>query len=386
MERVRLVAAGKAADGMARAGVEMLGDRLVAGVMTSAHAVAHSTHAFPSSHPLPDAASEAAGRAALALAADVRDSGDLLLVCLSGGASAMLCVPGAGLTLEDKRRANELLLRAGLDIGSMNVVRRHLSAVKGGQLAAAAARSITLAISDVIKPIEDDPVTIGSGPTVGDATTFDDALGVIERAGLRERMPRSVIRHLEDGAAGHAAGPVAPEDARLRRSAYWIAGSRHDAMRGAAETARRIGYDVHVMDAPVDGEARRASETLLARARGVVRPCCLIQSGETTVRVTGSGRGGRNQEFALSALEGLAALNPAALASIGTDGIDGPTDAAGAIVTSEMRSTLGSDAASLCAAALENNDAYPLLERLGALVKSGPTGTNVGDLHVLLLA
>jgi hydroxypyruvate reductase len=385
VERVRIVAAGKAADGMARAAAEVLGARLVAGVMTSAHSVADSIHAFPSSHPLPDAASEAAGRAALALAADVRDHGDLLLVCLSGGASAMLCVPAAGLTLEDKRRANELLLRAGLDIGSMNIVRRHLSAIKGGQLAAAAARSITLAISDVIKPIEDDPVTIGSGPTVGDTTTFDDALSVIERAGLRERMPRSVIRHLEDGAVGKASGPVAPDDPRLRDSAYWIAGSRHDAMSGAADTARRIGYDVQVIDAPVDGEARHAGETLLARARDVSRPRCIIQSGETTVRVIGAGRGGRNQELALAALGGVAELQPAALASIGTDGIDGPTDAAGAIVTSEMRPTLGPDAAARCAAALERNDAYPLLERLGALVKTGPTGTNVGDLQVLLL-
>ncbi len=389
---------------MARAAADALGSRVVAGVVTrqrdGSRSVENSRAAsefstdrdpsplkyFPASHPLPNDASEAAGREALKLASDVNGNDDLLLVCLSGGASAMLAVPASGLTIEDKRAANAALLRAGLDIGSMNIVRRHLSAIKGGQLAAAAFQSITLAISDVTVPVEDDPLTIGSGPTTGDGTSFADALAVIDRAALNESMPPRVMAHLQAGAEGRVDGPVRPSDARLRRAAYWIVGSRHDAMRAAAETARHIGYTVHVHKAPVGGEARHAAEAMLGEARrDWARPVCLICSGETTVRVTGTGLGGRNQELAVAALERLHGLGPAALASVGTDGVDGPTDAAGGIVDSDMWSALGPDAHAICAAALDNNDSYPLLERLGALIKTGPTGTNVGDLQVLLL-
>jgi hydroxypyruvate reductase len=379
---------------MARAALDALGERLVSVVATMADGDGRSLGArgassrweiFPSAHPLPDEASEAAGRAALALAAGARAAGDLLLVCLSGGASAMLCAPAEGLSLAEKRAVNTLLLRAGLDIGSMNVVRRHLSAIKGGQLAAAAGRSITLAISDVIKPVEDDPLTIGSGPTTGDSTTFEDALAVVERAGLRGELPPVVVAHLEAGIRGHVSGPVPLDDSRLLGAAYWVVASRQDAMRAAAATARQIGYDVRVMTVPLDGEARRAPERIVQEARGLARPGCLVCSGETTVQVTGRGRGGRNQEVAVAALERLHDLGPAALASIGTDGVDGPTDAAGGIVDHAMWDTLGPDARSICTAALANNDAYPLLESLDALVKMGPTGTNVCDLQVLLL-
>jgi hydroxypyruvate reductase len=371
---------------MAQAAQSALGHRIVGGVVTSPGSHDTPLRFFPSSHPLPNDASEAAGRTALKLAAEVRGEGDLLLVCLSGGASAMLAVPAAGLTLDDKRGANAVLLRAGLDIGLMNLIRRHLSAIKGGQLAGAAFQTITVAISDVIAPVEDDPLTIGSGPTVGDRTTFVDALAAVESAGLSASMPASVLAHLRAGADGRAVGPLAPDDARLQRAAYWIAGSRQDAMRAAAGTARRIGYRVRVLDPPVTGEARRAPAALFdAIPRDWPRPICVISSGETTVRVTGTGRGGRNQELALASLERLDAVGPSALASIGTDGVDGPTDAAGGLVDDRMWTTLGSDARSVCAAALANNDAYPLLERLGALIKTGPTGTNVGDLQVLLL-
>jgi glycerate-2-kinase len=341
---------------------------------------------FPSSHPLPNDASESAARAALSLAADVRHDDELLLVCLSGGASAMLAAPAPGLTLEDKRAANAALLRAGLDIGAMNLIRRHLSAIKGGQLGAAALQSITLAISDVTVPVEDDPLTIGSGPTVGDRTSFAEALRAVESAGLGASMPTPVMTHLRAGAEGRGVGPISPDDPRLRRTAYWVVGSRQDAMRAAAATARQIGYRVHVHEAPITGEARRAPSAIFeAVPRDWARPICVISSGETTVRVTGRGLGGRNQEFAVAALEELHRVGPAALASVGTDGVDGPTDAAGGIVDSGSWTALGKDARATCAAALEQNDSYPLLDRLGALIKTGPTGTNVGDLQVLLL-
>ena len=297
----------------------------------------------------------------------------------------MLAVPAPGLSLDDKAATTRVMLRAGLDIGAINVVRRHLSLVKGGQLAAAAARTITLAISDVSGPIEDDPAAIGSGPTVGDLSTFADVLEILERHHLLSAVPAQVVQHLRDGERGRVAGPVPPGDARLARSAYWIAASRHDAMRAAAETARRLGYQVTVRRPPVQGTARDAAGTLLGEAEGLPRPACFIASGETTVHVTGNGRGGRNQELAVAALERLTDLGSAALASVGTDGIDGPTDAAGAFVDSETWAALGPDAGASVADALARNDSYALLNRLGALVKTGPTGTNVGDLQVLLL-
>jgi glycerate-2-kinase len=340
---------------------------------------------FAATHPQPSEASEAAGRAALALADEARQDDGLLVVCLSGGASAMLAVPAGGLTIAHKVAVTDRLLRAGLDIGELNLVRRHLSAIKGGQLAARAGRSITLAISDVCTPVEDDPVVIGSGPTSADASTFDEALSLLRRHDLVDDLPPPVVGHLEAGAAGRADGPVPPDDPRIARAAYWVVASRSDAMRAAADDARRLGYHVHVERAPTVGEARVAGRRLVAAGRGMARPACLIASGETTVQVRGQGQGGRNQEFAVAALEELAGLAPAALASIGTDGRDGPTDAAGAFVGDATWGALGPDGRRRVESALRENDSYPLLDTLGALVRTGPTGTNVGDLQVLLL-
>lgn len=374
---------------MAGAVDEWLGARVASGIVT-----ANATKAWlgwrviPATHPRPSAASEEAGRSALDLADETRRDGGVLLVCLSGGASAMLAAPAPGVTIDDKAATTGLLLRAGADIAEINTVRRHLSAIKGGQLAARAGRSITLAISDVCTPAEDDPSVIGSGPTAGDATTFADALGVIARWDLSARIPGGALRHLLAGASGAAAGPVPVGDVRLRQAAYWVIASRRDAMHAAAETARRLGYHVHVDAEAMVGEAREAPRRLFdpATIARLVRPACIIASGETTVHVHGQGVGGRNQELAVAALQSLAAHRPAALASLGTDGIDGPTDAAGAMLDADAWDALGPDASAICQHALDENDAYPLLDRLGVLVRTGPTGTNVGDLQVLLLA
>jgi glycerate-2-kinase len=385
---IRVVAAGKAAVGMAQAVDDQLEPRHARGVITAPiDGVKPGWTAFPATHPRPSAASEAAGRAALALADEVRAEGGVLLVCLSGGASAMLAVPAAGLSIEDKAATTAVLLNAGLDIGAINTVRRHLSAIKGGQLAARAGRSITLAISDVCTPVEDDPAVIGSGPTSGDPSTFRDALAIINTHDLATRIPAAALQHLQAGAAGRVRGPVAADADELRQAAYWLIASRREAMTAAAETASRLGYHVHVVAPPTIGEARRAAPDLMAEAlaTGLPRPLCVIASGETTVHVTGSGRGGRNQELAVAALALLHQHGPAALASIGTDGVDGPTDAAGAMVDDSMWSALGVDADARTRSALETNDCYPFLEQLGALVRTGPTGTNVGDLQVLLL-
>ena len=297
----------------------------------------------------------------------------------------MLAVPADELTIAEKSTANAVLQRSGVDIGALNLVRKHLSLIKGGQLAARARRTITLAISDVCTPVEDDPAVIGSGPTAGDDTTFADALRVITSNHLEGEIPPGVLRRLHAGVAGQVTGPVRRDDPSLNEAAYWIVASRHDAMRAARDTAVRLGYHVHVVGPPTIGDARRAFAPLLEQALELPRPACLIASGETTVEVRGHGHGGRNQELAVAALEALAAASPAALASIGTDGVDGPTDAAGALVSAEMWAALGAQAEAQVAAALEENDSYPLLDRLGALVRSGPTGTNVGDLQVLLL-
>ena len=386
-----VVAAGKAAMGMAQAAHACLGDRVAAGLVT-----VRATEFLPrwqtvaATHPEPSSASEAAGRAALALAERARREGGRLLVCLSGGASAMLAVPAHDLTIGDKAATTATLLRARLDIGAVNTVRRHLSAIKGGQLASAAGRTVTLAISDVCVPVEDDPVAIGSGPTVGDRSTFADALRIVEEAGLADAIPPAAMWHLLEGAAGRRRGPVDPTDPSLANSAYWLVASRRDAMRAAGLAAERLGYHVVTIDEPTIGEARAAGPALVARAAAAAgehgRPLCLIASGETTVAVRGGGRGGRNQELAVASLEPLSALGPAAMASVGTDGVDGPTDAAGALIGDESFARIGAAPGDVVRQALDDNDALPLLDSLGALVRSGPTGTNVGDLQVILLA
>ena len=386
---IRVVAAGKAAVGMARAIDDVLGARCAAGVMTAtASTDVPGWQVIGGTHPRPSEASARAGRAALALADATRRDGGLLIVFLSGGASAMLAVPADGLTIDDKAATTAALLRAGLDIGAINVVRRHLSAIKGGQLAARAGRTVTLAISDVCTPVEDDPAVIGSGPTAGDPSSFGDALAVVTRAGLLETIPAAARHHLEAGARGERPGPVPPDDPRLQRAAYWLIGSRREAMRAAADTATHLGYATHVIAEPTVGPAHVAGTTLIGRAVAMAdrRPACLIASGETTVDVRGPGRGGRNQELALAAIADVAAVGPAALASVGTDGVDGPTDAAGAFVTADMFARLGQDAATRVSTALADNDSLPILDELGAIVRTGPTGTNVGDLQVLLLA
>jgi glycerate 2-kinase len=301
-------------------------------------------------HPLPDAASFAAGARALALADENRQRGELLVVLLSGGASAMLAAPAPGVTLEQKIAVTRELLRSGRPIAEMNAVRKELSAIKGGKLALRAGRSITFAISDVHAPLEDDPSVIGSGPTVLDA-------------------------------------PERAVDAR-----FVVAGSRRDAMRGARDTAERLGYMVVVMEPPVLGAARDAAAAFAARAAALARdatsPMCIVASGETTVTLpTGGdhGRGGRNQEFALAFALQSHLPGDYLFASVGTDGIDGPTDAAGATVdrtTPARAAAAGLDLAE----ALRVHDAYTVFDRLGDLVKTGPTGTNVGDLQVLLVS
>jgi glycerate 2-kinase len=297
-------------------------------------------------HPLPNADSFASGAEALRVADANRLRGELLVVLLSGGASAMLEAPADGVTLEKMIEVTRELLRSGLPIAEMNARRKQLSAIKGGKLAVRAGRSVTFAISDVHAPVEDDPSVIGSGPTI-----------------------------ITDPLVGRA------------ESTFVLAGSRRDAMDGASAEAARLGYEVRRIEPPTLGEAREAARHFTDVAATLKPYVALISSGETTVSIPADshGRGGRNQEFALAAALAFAsAPSEWALASVGSDGIDGPTDAAGALVDSTTLSRAA--AVSLDPrAALESHDSYPFFERLGDLVLTGPTGTNVGDLQVLLV-
>jgi glycerate 2-kinase len=338
---------------------------------------------FEAAHPYPNAASEAAGRKALAGAGQIRPRGTLVLL-LSGGASSLLAVPADGLSLSDKIATTRALMQAGVPIADLNCVRKHLSAIKGGRLAAAAGRSVTFAISDVHAPVADDPAVIGSGPTIGDPTTFEDARSIVQTAGIEPLVPRAVLAHL----ARAADETPEPDDQRLANASYYVIGTRELAMEGAAREARSRGYRVQVITAPTGGEARAAGEAFASHAlnglSGEDQPFCVIASGETTVHVRGRGRGGRNQEFALGSMWRLAASPAyAVLGSVGTDGIDGPTDAAGAIADTHSCDR-AADAGLDAEAALANNAAFDFFAALSDLVVWGPTGTNVGDIHVLL--
>ncbi len=386
---VVVIAAGKAAPAMAKAAARRLGSRIRAGLVVAPDAapVPGGFELVVGGHPLPTAASEAAGRQAVALA-ESTTAADTLLVLISGGASAVMALPADGVALADKRATTEQLLRAGADISALNTVRKHLSAIKGGWLAARSRGMCrTLVISDVVG---DDLSVIASGPTVPDASTFDDALAVVRRFGGEDAYPAPVIARLRRGAAGEVPETPKAGDARLASSSTAIVGSRRDALAGAAAAGGSLGYHVVKLDDPVVGEARESAVSHLrasiARAAGVGRPACIVSTGETTVRVKGAGKGGRNQEFVLAAAPQLAPLGaPAVLASVGTDGIDGPTDAAGAIADSTTIER--ARAAGLAPDRfLSDNNAYAFFHALGDLINTGPTGTNVGDLQVILLA
>lgn len=386
-EGTQVLAVGKAAAAMAAGALRVLGARITGGVVVAADLSGDLSplETIVGDHPTPSRASESAGQRAMALAASVPE-GQSLLVLLSGGASSLMAAPAEGLTLADKRQTTELLLRGGADIHAMNTVRKHISALKGGWLAARASSSLrTLALSDVVG---DDRSFIGSGPTVADPTTFGEALDVLDQRGGRHSFPIDVVRRLERGLRGEVEETPKPDDPRLSRARWELVGSRFDAMAGAAAEARQRGYEVRVIEEPVVGDARTAGRAYVERLRALsagTQPLCLISSGETTVQVRGTGRGGRNQELAASLAEHLPALESAvAFAACGSDGVDGPTDAAGAIV--DATTPARASAAGLWPGAfLDANDTYHFFGPLGDLIRTGPTGTNVGDLQVCLL-
>ena len=365
--------AGKAGGAMAAAVESLLGRRLTAGLINVPDGVtAHlrRVELQPARHPLPDERGiEGARRIAeIARAAGPRD----LVVCLiSGGASALMPAPRPPLSLGEKQEVTRAMMNGGATIHELNAVRKHLSVLKGGQLAALAhpATVVTLILSDVIG---DDLDVIGSGPTVGDRTTLAGA-----RALLRKYRVRVPDRALEE--------TPKPGDPRLSRVQNLIVGSNRLAMDAAAEKARELGYRVPPMQHGVAGESRAVAEAQSAAAMKIRRgKTCLLAGGETTVTVRGSGMGGRNQEFALAAAIALQGTRGITVLSAGTDGADGPTPAAGAIAdgtTVARAAALGVDARQY----LANNDSYHFFEPLGDLIETGPTGTNVMDVSMFLV-
>lgn len=391
-DRVLLLAIGKAAGAMALAVEDILGSRLTAGLIVTKHGHAVSglrrCRQLTSAHPVPDGRGETAGTEVERLLRECNRR-DLLLVAVSGGASALLPAPVNGITLEAKRKITDLLLRAGADITSLNIVRKHLSRLKGGGLAALAhpATVAGLLLSDVIG---DDPGVIGSGLTAPDESTYAQALSVVDRYRLRARAPRAVIKHLEAGTRGEREETPKFGDALWKQVSNVIVGSNEISLQAAKMAARKLGYRTAILSSAIGGETRASAQVLAAILRETALqgsplrpPACLLAGGETTVIVQGKGRGGRNQEFALSAARSLAGLPNVLALSIGTDGTDGPTDAAGAIATGatwNRAAELGLDGEE----ALRENDSYSFFERLRDLIVTGPTGTNVMDICVLL--
>jgi glycerate 2-kinase len=387
-DRVFLLAAGKAATTMAATVRKLLPVKLAAGIVVTKHG--HVTHRIPgcivleAGHPVPDAAGLQAVRQVHSLLSDL-NARDLLIVALSGGASALLSAPLPGLTLQDKQRTTELLLRAGAGIRELNAVRKHLSTLKGGRLAALAypATVLSLVLSDVIG----DPLdVIASGPTAPDLTTFADALAVLKKFDILDRVPASVRAHLERGE------PETPKpgDEFFCSVHNIIVGSNRLALKAAQKKAKQLGYRPLILASTLEGEARDLGAIHAAILREIVEaanplraPACLLSGGEPTVTVRGQGKGGRAQELALAAALSLHGLPDCLLLSAGTDGTDGPTDAAGAFVTGETVARahkLALDPLQY----LARNDAYRFFEAVGGLVKTGPTGTNVMDVNICL--
>ncbi len=383
--RTLVIGAGKASAEMARA-FEQNWQGEIEGLVVTRYGYAvpcERVEIVEAAHPVPDAAGERAAQRILAMVQGLSED-DLVICLISGGGSALLSLPAPGLTLDDKQVVNRALLKSGATISEMNCVRRHLSAIKGGRLAAscAPARVLTLLISDVPG---DDPADIASGPTVPDPTTFDDARAILDKYAIRE--PEAVLRHIHQAASE----TPKPGDPRLAHTDTIIVAKPQASLEAAARVANEAGYAPLILGDSLEGEASVVAlvhagiaKQVLHHNQPIPAPCVLLSGGETTVTVRGSGRGGRNVEFALAlgiALE--AAPNVYAIAC-DTDGIDGTEDNAGAIVTPntlDRARGLGVDPRAM----LANNDGYTFFQAIDDLVITGPTLTNVNDFRAILI-
>ncbi len=391
--RIRVVGMGKASAAMALPLEKLLGSRIESGLL-----IVKDGHGLPlqririaeAGHPIPDHRGVEGVAALLRQLKGLRAS-DLAFCLVSGGGSALTPAPVDGITLEQKQEVTRLLLSSGATIHELNIVRKHLSRIKGGGLARRAfpAPVVSLVLSDVVG---DDLGTIASGPTVADRSTFADALAVLERRQLFERVPPPVLRHLEAGGRGEIPETPKGDHPAFAAAQTLIVGDNQMALEAAGDKARRLGYRVVLPTSLQEGEARDLAADHLALAREIRKgradgspPLCLLSGGEATVTVRGPGLGGRNQEFVLAAVIELDGTAGITVLSGGTDGTDGPTDAAGAVgdgESCERARAMGLDPA----ASLAANDSYRFFQPLGDLLTTGPTLTNVLDLRLVLVA
>ena len=391
-ERVTVVGAGKAGAPMAAAVEEILGPRVRGGLINVKYGHTQplrSVRLQEAGHPVPDESGRDGAQEMLDLVRSLGER-DLVICLLSGGGSALLPLPAPGITLGDKQAATRHLLACGADIEEVNTVRKHLSRVKGGQLARAAAPAtlVSLILSDVIGDRLD---AIASGPTVPDATTYQDALAVVERYRLAEKLPSSLVQHLVSGGRAEITDTPKEGDEAFARTQNVIVGSNLIAIQAAAIEARKSGLNTLILSSFMEGETREIAHAHTAIAREILHsgnpvspPACVLSGGETTVTLTGNGQGGRNQEFSLAAAIDLAGVEGVTILSAGTDGTDGPTDAAGAFAdgtTAHRAKELGLSPLDF----LDRSDSYRFFRELGDLLITGPTRTNVMDLRIMLV-
>jgi glycerate 2-kinase len=385
-DRVFVLAAGKAAGAMAQAAEELLGERLAGGLVVTKYgheASSEKLETIFAAHPEPDESGVEAARRAEELAGSLEE-GDLLLALISGGASALLADPAPDVGLQDMQRLTGILLRSGADIGEINTVRKHISVLKGGGLVSLAAPAPTLALllSDVVG---DDPSAIASGLTAPDPTTLEEAQRILKRYEIEP--PESVVEYLKS-----VEETPKPGDALFEGVVNVVCGSGRHAAEAAAEKARKLGYEPLILSTVLTGDARGIGSVYAAVIREVLEsgnpapaPCAFLSGGEATVTVRGEGAGGPNQEFALTVAVELDGVEGWAAFAADTDGNDGPTEAAGGLVTGATAEEIRNNGVDP-EEALENNDAYAALEAGEALLVTGPTGTNVNDLRVALVA
>ena len=391
-KNIFVIGAGKAGAPMARAVEEALGDRITEGVINVKYghlATLNRTKAIEAGHPVPDKAGLEGTRAILDVASRAGKK-DLVLCLISGGGSALLPFPAEGLSLQDKQDTTKVLLSCGATIHEINSVRKHISGVKGGGLARAAypASLISLILSDVVG---DDLDVIASGPTVPDSSSFQDCMSIFDKYGIQEKVPETVLHHVRKGIEGRVPETPKPADPVFTRTKSVIVGSNLACVLAAEKKARSLGYHTLVLSTMIEGETKEVAlvHTGIAKeisksGRPLSPPACVLSGGETTVTIKGQGLGGRNQEFVLAAAMGLNGRDGIVVLSAGTDGTDGPTDAAGAVAdgqTIQRAEALGLKPSDF----LFNNDAYHFFEKLGDLVKTGPTNTNVMDLRIMLV-
>lgn len=394
LPRLLLMGFGKASPAMAKAIVDILGADISRGVILTKYGHSPESGTIPqikvieAGHPIPDENGLAGTRQIIELLNDA-DERTLVVCLISGGGSALLVAPCPDVSLADKQGITGQLLKAGADIYELNTVRKHISMVKGGRLAEHVwpATMISLILSDVIGDGLD---VIASGPTAPDSSTYGDALRVLEKYGLMSAAPHNVVSVLRRGSAG-----LLPETPKMGTYVFEqveniIIGSNRQATMSAKQHAEKLGFETTVLSSSIQGEAREAARLLARRAREIRdascgnRPCCLISGGETTVTVRGSGLGGRNMEFALAFALEIDGCPGITLLSAGTDGTDGPTDADGAVVdwqTIRQAGELGLNAGEY----LDNNDSYHFFQRVNSLFMTGPTGTNVMDIQIVLI-